>query len=177
MKDIQILIWSFPILFIFHDFEEIIFIQAWICKNKYFLTERFPSFSKRLMPYFENITTSSFALGAAEEFVLISIVTYVSYITNWYNLWIGLFIAFAIHLLMHCFQALIIRKYIPALGTSLICLPVCIYIIKQIVELYSLNVIILYSLLGLMILIINLAGIHKVMYRFTNWLARYEKHS
>jgi hypothetical protein len=174
MKDIQILIWSFPILFIFHDFEEIIFIQAWIGKNKYFLTRRFPSLSKRLLPHFEYITTSSFALGVAEEFILISMVTYVSYITNRYNLWIGLFIAFTIHLLIHCFQALIIRKYIPAVVTSVICIPFCIYITKQIVELYSLNIIILYSLFGLIILIVNLVIIHRVMGTFSKWLAGYE---
>jgi hypothetical protein len=175
MKDTQILIWLFPILFIFHDFEEIIFIQVWIGKNKYFLTRRFPSLSKRLLPHFENITTSSFALGVAEEFILISMITYVSYIINWYNLWIGLFIAFTLHLLVHCFQALIIRRYIPAVVTSIICIPFCIYITKQIVELYPLNIIVLYSLFGLIILITNLVIIHKVMDIFSKWLARYEQ--
>jgi hypothetical protein len=155
MNNIQMLIWLFPSIFIFHDFEEIIFKQAWVRKNKYYLTYKLPSLIKRILPHLENITTSSFAFGVAEEFILINIITYVSYIMNWYNLWIGLFVAFTLHLLMHCFQTLIIRRYIPAVVTSVICLPLCIYIINQVTRLYSINTIVLYSIFGLIILIIN----------------------
>ncbi|MCB2360887.1 HXXEE domain-containing protein [Clostridium estertheticum] len=74
MSNIQVIIWLFPLLFIFHDLEEIIFMQAWISKNRLYLCERFPILSKKLLPHFDNITTSSFAFGVAEEFILISII-------------------------------------------------------------------------------------------------------
>ena len=137
MDKIQVIIWLFPILFIFHDFEEIIFIQVWISKNRRYLCEKLPRLSKKLLPHFDNITTSSFALGVAEEFILISIITAISYLMNWYSLWLGLFIAFTLHLAVHCFQALIIRKYVPAIVTSIICLPICIYIIKNTFQLFT----------------------------------------
>jgi hypothetical protein len=177
MTDMQVLIWLFPLLFMFHDFEEIIFMRAWIGKNKSNLSERFPVLSKKLLPHFENMTTSAFALGVAEEFILISIITFVSYMTNWYSLWIGSFIAFTLHLLIHCFQALIVRKYIPVIVTSVICLPICIYIIKQIIQISSLNTIILYSILCFIIMVINLFVIHKVMAIFSKWIVRYEHQS
>ncbi|MDD3174842.1 MAG: HXXEE domain-containing protein [Herbinix sp.] len=161
-------------LFIFHDFEEIIFMQVWIRKNKTYLYVRFPALAKKLLPHFDNITTASFAFGVAEEFILISIITVVSYIMNRYSLWIGLFIAFTLHLLIHCFQTLIVRKYVPAIVTSIICLPICIYIIKQIIQVATLNTIILYSILGFIIMVINLGMIHKGMSIFSKWLARYE---
>lgn len=163
MNNIKIIIWLFPILFIFHDFEEIIFIQVWISKNRDYLCKKFPILSKKLLPHFDNITTASFAFGVAEEFILISIITVVSYVTNWYLLWIGLFIAFTLHLVIHCFQALVIKKYVPAIITSLICLPICIYIINNVVKLFQLHTVVLYSILGFIIMVINLAIIHKGM--------------
>ncbi|MBX4262797.1 HXXEE domain-containing protein (plasmid) [Clostridium estertheticum] len=174
MNNIQVIIWLFPILFIFHDLEEIIFIQPWISKNRLYLCERFPVLSKKLLPHFDNITTSSFAFGVAEEFILISIITVISYVMNWYSLWIGLFIAFTFHLVVHCFQTLIVRKYVPAIVTSIFCLPICMYIIKHIVQLFTLGTVVLYSIFGFIIMVINLGVIHKFMDVFSKWLAQYE---
>lgn len=86
MNDIKVMVWLFPILFMFHDFEEIIFMQSWINKNRNYLTHRFPVLSKKLFSHFDQITTSAFSLGVAEEFIIISIITVVSYVTNWYIL-------------------------------------------------------------------------------------------
>lgn len=174
MNDINIIIWVFPMLFIFHDFEEIIFMQSWIKKNRDYLSARFPKLSKSILPHFDNITTSSFAMGVAEEFILISIITVISYVENWYNLWAGLFIAFTLHLVVHCFQTLIVKRYVPAIVTSIICLPICTYIIKHIVGLFTLDTVVLYSILGFIIMVINLGIIHKFMGVFSKWLIHYE---
>lgn len=170
----HIIIWLFPILFIFHDFEEIIFMQSWLNKNKLYLSNKFPKLSKKLLAHFDDITTETFAASVAEEFILISIVTILSYTTNWFNLWIGLFLAFTIHLIIHCIQILIIRRYIPAIVTSVICLPICTYIIKKVLVLFPLNTIILYSFLGLIIMVINLIFVHNSMKVFKKWLEKYE---
>jgi hypothetical protein len=177
MNDIKVMVWLFPILFMFHDFEEIIFMQSWVRKNRRYLCDRFPVLSKKLLPRLDNITTSSFSLGAAEEFVLVSIITVVSYATNWYILWVGLFIAFTLHLVIHCFQALIIRKYIPAVITSIICLPVCIYIIMHTVGLFQLETVIFYSVLAFIIMVVNLVFMQKCMDIFSKLLAQYERQS
>ncbi|MFA9397854.1 MAG: HXXEE domain-containing protein [Clostridiaceae bacterium] len=174
MNNIQVILWLFPMLFIFHDFEEIIFMKIWIDRNRNYLTERFPSLSKKLLPHFDNITTSSFALGVAEEFIIISIITIISYVTKWYSLWLGLFIAFTFHLVVHCLQTLIVRKYVPSIVTSIICLPICIYIIKNILELVTLGTVIMYSIFSLIFMIINLGVIHKLMDVFSNWVNKIE---
>lgn len=175
MNNLQMMLWLFPILFMFHDFEEIIFMRAWINKNRSYLSDRFPTLSKRVLPHFDNMTTSAFALGVAEEFILISVITVVSYMTNWYDLWIGFFIAFTLHLFIHVFQALIVRRYIPVIVTSVICLPICMYMIMQIIQVTPIHTIILYSILCFIIMVINLAAIHKGMTIFSKWLVRYEQ--
>lgn len=172
MNDIKVMVWLFPILFMFHDFEEIIFMQSWISKNRDYLTHRFPALLKKLFSHFDQITTSAFALGVAEEFIIISFITVVSYVTNWYILWTGLFITFALHLVIHCIQALVIRKYVPAVVTSIICLPFCIYIINNGVKLFPLNDVILYSVLSFALMAVNLILIHKAMEVFGKWSAQ-----
>ncbi len=172
MNDINAMVWLFPILFMFHDFEEIIFMQSWISKNRDYLDHRFPALSKKLSAHFDQITTSAFALGVAEEFIIISIITVVSYVTNWYILWTGLLITFALHLVIHCIQALVLRKYVPAIITSIICLPICIYIISNVVKLFPLNDVILYSVLSFVFMVINLIMIHRAMEVFSKWSAQ-----
>ncbi|MGE5628908.1 MAG: HXXEE domain-containing protein [Solirubrobacterales bacterium] len=169
MTEIKEILWLFPILFIFHDLEEIILIKWWIRKNKVFLSEKFPKLSKRILPHFDNITTAAFSLGVAEEFIIITMVTVVSYITSWYNLWAGLFFAFFLHLVIHCAQGIIAFKYIPSLVTSIMCLPLCIYISRIIMETLTVNIIIIYTVSSFIIMIINLAVIHKVMENFSRW--------
>lgn len=177
MNEMKFILWLFPILFMFHDFEEIIFMQAWLNKNRSYLRDKFPGLSSKLLPHFDTITTPAFALGVAEEFILLSIITIVSYAMDCYSLWVGLFVAFTVHLIIHCLQALVVRKYIPALITSVICLPVCFYIIRYIVVLFPLDMIIWYSVLGIILMLVNIYGIHKAMKRFNTWLARYERQS
>lgn len=175
MNNVQDMIWLFPILFMIHDFEEIIFMRAWFMKNKSYLSSRFPKLSKKIVPHFENMTTSAFALGVAEEFILISIITYAAYLTNWYDLWIGTFVAFTLHLIIHCIQALIIRKYVPVIVTSVICLPISLYIITQVSQLAPIHSIILYSIVGFILVIINGVAIHKGMALFGRWIIKYEQ--
>ncbi|MCR1164079.1 hypothetical protein JTT01_21440 [Clostridium botulinum] len=63
-----------------------------------------------------------------------------------------------------------VRKYIPAIITSVICLPICIYITKHVVELFPLSTIILYSTLSFIIMAFNLGVIYKGMDIFNKWL-------
>lgn len=100
MNNIRCIIWLLPILFIFHDFEEIILMKPWINRNRSHLQNKFPKISNKFLSHFDNITTSSFALGVAEEFILISIITIISCITNKYELWLGLFVTFFLHLII-----------------------------------------------------------------------------
>lgn len=172
MLEMQILLWLFPILFMFHDFEEIIFMKWWIRKNGAELSQRFPSLAKKLLPHFESLQTASFALGVAEEFILISVITLISYLTNHYGLWIGLFIAFSIHLIIHIVQALIFRKYTPAIVTSLICLPFCLYILDFLAKNFALQDLVINSIMGIILMVINLIAVHKAISLFGKWLSK-----
>lgn len=81
-----------------------------------------------------------------------------------YILWCGLFIAFTAHLAIHCFQTFILRKYVPAIITSVICLPACMFIIKYIIQLFLMDDVILYSIFGFIIMVVNLVIIIRCIF-------------
>lgn len=159
-------VWSLPLLFLFHDFEEILFLKPWFAKNGGAVQKRFPRLAKKLLPHFSAVTTFRFSLGVAEEFLLLCAVTVVSYAANWYALWFGLCAAFTLHLLMHCVQALLMRGYIPAVATSLLCLPVCFWVLARSAPLLEPGAAVFYTVLSLALAGANLAAIHICMDRF-----------
>lgn len=154
MKDI---IWLFPLLFIFHDLEEIIGFIPWLQRNERLLAKK----ATAILKTHKDLSTEGFALAVAEEFVVVFFVSFfaIFYHTRFlYLIWLGGFIAFALHLVLHILQAIWIRRYIPALATSILCLPVSSIIIWKTTTLLHINTIelLVFSLIGVLIVISNL---------------------
>lgn len=61
MTQLKGILWFFPLLFIFHDFEEIIFMKSWLNKSRGRLTKRFPTMAPSLYGHFDRITAEAFA--------------------------------------------------------------------------------------------------------------------
>ena len=156
-----------PVVFMFHDFEEIIFIKSWFNKNGQWLAEKFPFLPKTLFSHIENTTTANFALMVAEEFILVILVTYWGIFSGNYYLWLGAFMAFSVHILIHFIQWIVVRKYIPVIVTSLLCLPYCIYGMMQILQIneFTGTEIVACTLIGIILVVLNLLLIHKLFSR------------
>jgi len=168
MDKYSTIIWLFPIVFMIHDFEEIIFFKPWISNNKDYLAKRFPKISKRFLPRFGGLSTSAFALAVAEEFVLFSLVTLGSVLFDNYFLWLAVFMGFFVHLLMHFVQWIILRRYIPAIVTTFFALIYCVYSLYIIIsdEIFQTSEIVLWTIVGLGLLGANLVFAHKIAGRF-----------
>lgn len=164
-------LWMFPLLFIFHDMEEIIGLVPWIRLNKTLLTQKVPS----ILKIHKGITTEGFALAVFEEFFLVLSITLLAYFSQSRALelvWLGGFVAFALHLLLHIEQSILLRKYIPALITSILCFPVSAYLITDIVHLWrvSTSEFFLFSLVGSGIVITNLLFALWLGRKYSAWL-------
>ena len=116
-------IWLFPIIFIFHDMEEIIGFKFFLNQNETELNKRFPFILKR----YKDFSTEGFALAVYEELILCILISTLAYFFDlnylWY-LWLGAFLGCDLHFFVHLIQVSIYRRYIPASITSLICLPI-----------------------------------------------------
>lgn len=157
-----------PILFIFHDMEEIVGFEIFFKKNP----EMFERFPKITAPY-RNLKTPGFALAVYEEFIPffgISLLAYFFPGKILDSIWLGLMLSLTAHFLVHVGQALYIRKYIPSLITSVICLPASIFILVKCfskIEFTLLTALIILVTIPLMM--INLKIAHQLMFKFNSW--------
>ena len=72
------------------------------------------------------MTTEAFALAVYEELIILMGVCALVELTKaqWaMGIWYGGLIGFTVHLVIHIFQSIAIRRYIPSLATSILTLP------------------------------------------------------
>lgn len=171
--DLRLLILLFPAVFMFHDFEEIIFFKVWLRRNKALLNQRFPKLAVRVVPHLERLSTASFALAVAEEFVVLSIVTYACAWLDRYALWYAIFMAFFLHLVGHLGQWLVLRRYTPSIVTSILALPYCVYTFIRFADAGILDrtQLVVWTFIGLALMILNLLVAHTLALRFERWQA------
>lgn len=136
---IESLMWLFPISFMIHDFEEIIFFSLWLKKNRENIYEKFPLMANRFLPKIESLSTASFALAVFEEFVLLSVLTFICVEYSWYSFFAALTIGYLFHVIVHIVQFIALGKYIPAVGTGVVTGILNIYILYHLDSLGLLN--------------------------------------
>ena len=164
-------LWMFPLLFIFHDMEEIIGLVPWIRLNETSLAQKAPT----ILKFHKEMTTEGFALAVFEEFFLVLSITLLAYFTQSRVLklvWLGGFVAFALHLLLHIGQSILLHKYIPALITSILCFPISAYLITDIVHLWrvSTSEFFIFLLVGSGIVVINFLFALWLGKKYSTWL-------
>ena len=152
-----------PIIFIFHDMEEVVGMEWFYSKNPW-VFERFP----KILKSYKNITHMGFSAAVYEEFIPffgISLIAYYFPSQVLFALWYGMFLALTGHFFIHLGQAILIRKYIPCIITSILCLPVSILIlVKSAAFLEWSAVTVTLAISGIVLLIVNFKIAHAVMH-------------
>ena len=156
------LVLPFPLAFLIHDGEEVVVLRRWMLSHRSILEERFP----RLFPYLSSLTPPSFAIAAAEEFIIILLATCYVLIQGCYclEIWSALFMAFSFHQLIHIMQAIVLRSYVPGLVTSLLLLPYSYLGLQSIGHAMSGVELLLCGTLGILFMALNL--------KFAHWIGR-----
>ena len=104
MTNLELVTMLLPVVFMVHEYEEIIMFRRWIYRNREELRKRFPkveSFFTRRGVF--NYSTSTFAVGTAHEFILISVVSFCSIWTGEYQWWFAALIGYSVHLFIYAF--------------------------------------------------------------------------
>jgi hypothetical protein len=161
---------SFVIIFFFtiHEFEEIFCVRNWITKNennKSLQKENFIS-GKSHYP-----STETLSLMIAEEFVIISIILFLSIQFQYIEIVIALFVAYTLHLFFHLFQALKFKKWTPGSRTALITvLPILIILICLFTsEPYSMTAILIWTVVFFSSLLLNLKFLYRMTLKIEKW--------
>jgi hypothetical protein len=171
MNNHQTIVWLLLVVFMIHEFEEIIFFKSWINKNRDYLVKKIPKISKRFLKT-SDLSTSAFTIAVAEEFVLLSLISLGSVICDNYVLWLAAFMGFFVHLIMHLGQWIILKRYIPAIYTTFFALIYCIYTLYKIIanNIFQSSEIVLWTIIGSILVGVNLIFAHKLAEKFKNSL-------
>lgn len=173
---LQLLMALLPIIFMIHDFEEIILFRSWIDKNREVLKQHFNKPYRYLHSRgYTELSTSTFAVGVFHEFLFLSCTTFFGLYFNLPELWFIGFMAYFIHILIHIAQWIIYRRYIPVVATSLLTLPYCIYtfIIFSDSNFLSVQELIIYSVIGFVGMILSIPSAYFFMSKFSHWEKRF----
>lgn len=159
------IIWALPVVFMLHDFEEIILMERWSKKNSASILKKYPRMSKGMG---NNLSTAGFALAVYVIFTLLSLITLAAVVFDWYYLWFGIAVGFGLHLVVHIFQWIILKKYIPAVVTSF---PALVYSVYAVVYVYKstgmgFRAAVLWSAAGLLLVVAVLVTALAIAGRF-----------
>lgn len=161
-----LIVFLLPMIFMFHDFEEIIFMESWFIRKRNHLQQQLPRFYPQIEKMTQGKTTAGFALSVAMMFLLISACTLVSVLSGNYLLWWSAFLIFSLHLIMHIGQSIVVRGYVPAVVTSILCLPYAIWGFMKMHTFFTLRQSIVITLIGIPIVAAYLAFAHWIGKKF-----------
>lgn len=154
MIDESSLYWLFPILFMTHEIEEIIFLPRFVERLKW-------NNSNKVIEKIPSISSFQFTLIVIEQLILIILLSFYCYMNNNISLYIALIIVYIVHILIHYIQAIVIKKIIPGFYMGTLSLIVLAYLLITIEV--DLKELVGYILIILLIAIFNLLIMHKII--------------
>lgn len=174
LTSIITLMWLLPVVFMIHDFEEIVMMRPWYLRNEHYVTTRFPRIAGSIART-GKLSTSAFSLAVAEEFVVLSVITFVCVEYGLYSIWAGVLISFFIHLVYHIGSFLVMGHYVPYIITS---------VIASIYSVYALVVfndgvyidwswVVIWSIIAIVFMIVNLMFAVTIAEKFDQWLGKW----
>ena len=157
------------VLFMIHEFEEIIFIKKFIEKNKVVKDMKNELFVKKKESYPSTETTS---LMIAEEFIILSTLLFIASEFRMYEIVLSLFLVYIAHLVPHIYDVLRYRKFSPGSRTSFIIFPLGILIIWNVILNKEINLVIFILCVIVIgfLMILNLIFLHKISKKIDKYL-------
>lgn len=169
MFDLTTLIWLFPIAFMLHDFEELLFFEPWLKKNASTIQSRLQGRAPELFQKQVNLilgkTTIQFAFPIALIFLLVSLSTLMAAVWQVYTPFLLAGSLFFLHGFMHLGQSVLLRRWVPSSITSLlIAIPYGFVLFPQLIRegILSVSEMLVYFLLSIVLAVPFILGMHAV---------------
>ena len=169
MNWLMTIIWLLPILFMIHDFEEIIMVNAWREKKAKVLIRL------KRKPFGEFSSTPAISCAILEEFLLLSVLSFISIYYESYIVFYGIFFAYTVHLVFHIVLSIRFKGYVPGIVTSILQLPICVYFLGWLYVFIPITIAqaVISSIIGTIVLLGNVLFLHTVMPKFDQWIRAY----
>jgi hypothetical protein len=161
--------WVLPLMFIMHDFEEMIVMPIWKRRHHRLI-------SGMDKPFFGPVGNGqAFTAGVLEEMCILLTVSLVSGLTGNLTLYLVFCVAYTAHFIMHFRMCAQIRGYVPGAVSAALQTPVMLLLIVVLWRLddSSLLVYALYQLLAFAFVVVNLKVMHRLMPRIESAFLAY----
>lgn len=126
--DLVSVLWLFPIVFVFHDFEEILTVEQWLAHRGERVLAKIPAFARRLLADTFRMNTRLFAQDVLWIYSFIVAAAAAAVFFSVYLPFLVMLAVFFLHVFTHAAQALLLRMYTPGVATAgLLVLPYSLY--------------------------------------------------
>ena len=126
--DLASVLWLLPLTFVFHDFEEILKVENWLCRRGEAVLGMVPVRFRRFLQDTFRMNTKRFAEDVLWIYTVIFGVTAMAVFFGIYLPYLAVLAVYFLHVFTHLGQAVVLRMYTPGVTTAvLIALPYSLY--------------------------------------------------
>ena len=176
MNTMAFLVWLMPVIFMIHDFEEILMAEIWGKRYQKKIERIFPKRRPFGLAEIKAWQTPTFSIGVEIEFLIFSAISLFSVLLQNYLLWYGAFLGLLIHMVfIHILICFWFKGYVPGVITSAILLlpGIWVLVLAQNILQYGWGEILFAGLMGVLLLAIIIPSLHKLMGLLSGWLDCY----
>lgn len=176
MNSMNFIVWMLPIIFMLHDFEEIIMAEVWGKRYEKEINKTWPNKQPFGLNYIKTCHTPTFSIGVEVIFLIGSVISFFSVMFQNYFLWYGSFLGITLHFVfVHMLGTLKFKHYVPGVITSFIFLIPSIWFLYAAEKILHFNTltILLALLFGILLTIFLILYLHKLMGSWSKTLDKY----
>lgn len=178
MNTMSFIVWMFPIIFMLHDFEEIMMAEVWGKHYRKAINTACPKRQPFGLNYVHNYQTPTFSVVVEILFLFFSLISFFSVIFQNYFLWYSAFLGVTLHLFfVHMLICIKFKHYVPGVITSILFLLPSVWFLYTAEKLlhYSTVTNLLACLFGIVLTISLIPVLHKLMGPLSKWLSKYSE--
>ena len=162
--------WFLPILFIIHDFEEIIMMPLWKQRE----ARKLEKFKIR---FFGAVTDgSAFSIGVLEELLLLVLVALYCQASGNQLFYLAVLAGYSLHFIPHYLICFSFKGYVPGVVTALIELPLVIPMLLHYGQaVTSPGLFLLYLVIVVPLIVLNVIWLHGLMPKIQVFFEQYKQ--
>lgn len=177
MNNIVFWVWMLPVLFMLHNFEEIIMAEAWGNRYRTKINKIWPNRQPFGLKYIhKSYQTATFSIGVEVIFFLFVLVSFFSVLFDNYFLWYTSMIGLLLHFVfLHIAMSIRFKNYVPGVVTSILFLfpnGWILYNAEKILQ-YSVLTVLLACATVIALAVILFSVLHKSMGPWSKWVEHY----
>lgn len=151
-----LLYFLFPILFMFHELEEIAYLPKWTQKQE--SNPRIPKFIRKQL----STDPQTFTLMVLEEYCLLVVISIICYLGNYPEFYLALIVAYNIHIIGHFFQTIYLKGYVPGIILGAVSFVILTVQLTEYLSKIDTTMFIVFIPICMCIMVLNLLIIHKI---------------